>query len=98
MIVRIRKGWTRPEDTDAYALYVKETGLAAYSATPGHRGAHLLTRRDGDLAEFLTISFWDSLASIRGFAGDDIDRAVFYPDDDRFLVARDAVVRHYLLH
>jgi hypothetical protein len=34
---------------------------------------------------------------VRGFAGDDIGRAVFYPEDDRFLVARDLTVRHYAL-
>lgn len=98
MIVRIWKGWTRPEDTDAYAVYVNETGLAAYSAAPGNRGAQLISRRDGELTEFLTISFWDSVESIRSFAGDDIDHAVFYPDDDRFLVDRETVVRHYTVH
>jgi heme-degrading monooxygenase HmoA len=98
MIVRIWKGWTRPGDTEAYAAYVKETGLAAYWATPGNRGAHVISRRYGDLVEVLTISFWDSLESIRSFAGDDIDQAVFYPDDDRFLVDRETVVSHYTVH
>lgn len=98
MIVRIWRGWTRPEDTDAYASYIRETGLAAYADTPGNEGAYLISRPDGDKVEFLTISFWDSLDSIRGFAGDDIDVAVFYPEDDRFLVDRDEQVRHYRVH
>jgi hypothetical protein len=41
------------------------------------------------------LSFWDSRDSIRAFAGEDIDQAVFYPEDDRFLVERDLMVRHY---
>ena len=32
---------------------------------------------------------------MRGFAGDDIGRAVFYPEDDRFLVERDDHVDHF---
>jgi heme-degrading monooxygenase HmoA len=96
MIVRIWKGWTRPEDADAYSSYIRETGLSAYAATPGNQGAHIATRRDGDLTEFLTISYWDSLDAIRAFAGDDIENAVFYPEDSRFLVERETVVRHYV--
>jgi heme-degrading monooxygenase HmoA len=46
-------------------------------------------------AEFLTLSFWDSKEAIRGFAGDDIERAVFYPKDDRYLIERDPTVRHF---
>ena len=98
MIVRIWRGWTRPEDTEAYASYIKETGLSAYSATPGNQGAYLMSRPDQDSTEFLTISFWDSLESIREFAGDEIEEAVFYPEDDRFLVDRETFVRHYRVH
>ncbi len=50
------------------------------------------------MTEFLTVSFWDSLESVRGFAGDEIDSAVFYPEDDRFLVDRETLVRHYTVH
>jgi heme-degrading monooxygenase HmoA len=95
MIVRTWRGWTRPEDAERYVSYIEDTGLAAYRTTPGNQGAYLTSRPDGDKTEFLTISFWDSEESIRGFAGDDIEAAVFYPEDDQFLVARETFVRHY---
>ena len=98
MIVRTWRGWTRPEDTDAYAAYIRETGLTAYTSTPGNLGAHIVSRPDGDLVEFLTISFWESFEAIREFAGADIEQAVFYPEDERFLVKRETVVRHYTEH
>lgn len=60
MIVRIWRGWTRPEDTDAYAEYILGTGIVEYEATPGNQGAYIGSRPDGDRTEFLTISFWDS--------------------------------------
>ena len=52
-------------------------------------------RRVDDRAEFVTLSFWESRDAIVGFAGEDIERAVFYPEDDRFLVSRESHVEHY---
>lgn len=95
MIARTWRGWTRPEDTEAYAAYIRETGLANYRSTPGNLGAHLLHRPDGDRTEFLAVSFWVDRDAIAAFAGEDIDAAVFYPDDDRFLVDRERHVHHY---
>lgn len=98
MIVRIWRGWTSPEDREPYAAYILETGIAEYKATPGNRGAHLISRPDGDRTEFLTISYWDDTEAIVAFAGDDIQEAVFYPEDDRYLVDRETTVRHFTVH
>jgi heme-degrading monooxygenase HmoA len=38
---------------------------------------------------------WDSLEAVKAFAGDDHETAVFYPEDDRFLVERDLTAAHY---
>lgn len=98
MITRTWRGWTRSEDTEAYADYIVGTGIAAYKATPGNQGAYLISRSDGDRTEFMTISFWDDLEVITGFAGEDIDQAVFYPEDDRYLVDRETTVKHFTVH
>jgi len=98
MIARIWRGWTRAEDTEAYAAYIRRTGIAAYEATPGNRGAYLISRPDGDRTEFLTVSFWDTRDAIVAFAGVDIEEAVFYPEDDRYLVDRETTVRHFTVH
>ena len=96
MIARTRRGWVRTEDRDASGAYIRDTGIAEYRATPGNTGAHLLTRDLGDgRTEVVTLSFWSSLDAVRGFAGDDVTRAVFYPEDDRFLVERDLTAAHY---
>jgi heme-degrading monooxygenase HmoA len=91
-------GWTRSEDTDAYAEYIVGTGIAEYKATPGNRGAYLISRPDGERTEFLTVSFWDDHESIVAFAGEDIDQAVFYPEDDAFLIDRETTVKHFRVH
>jgi heme-degrading monooxygenase HmoA len=95
VIARIWRGAVRAEDADAYAEYVQRTGIDGYKRTPGNRGAWALWRIDGDRAEIVTVSLWESRAAIEGFAGPDIEKAVFYPDDDRFLIDRDLTVRHY---
>jgi heme-degrading monooxygenase HmoA len=95
VIARIWRGWTRAEDEEAYVRYLEETGAPASRGTPGNRGFSILHRMVGDRAEFVTMSLWDSLESLRGFAGDDVEKAVFYPEDERFLVDRDWTVAHY---
>jgi heme-degrading monooxygenase HmoA len=74
---------------------VQRTGIEGYQRTPGNGGAWLLWRVNGDRTEFITMSLWESRAAIEGFAGQDIDKAVFYPDDEQFLIERDLTVRHY---
>ena len=97
MVARTWRGWTRTEDADEYAAYIGETGLRAYRETPGNRGAWIMRRDEGGRTEFVTLSFWDSLDAIRSFAGDDLERAVYYPEDDRFLVDRENRVQHWEL-
>jgi len=98
MIVRTWRGWTCREDAGDYADHILDTGIVEYKATPGNQRAYLVSRPDGDRTEFLTISFWDSLDSIVAFAGEDIDQAVFYPQDDRYLVDRETTVKHFIVH
>lgn len=97
MIARIWRGTVRATDADAYREYLEPTGLRAYRETPGNRGAWLLRRIEGARCEIVTLSFWESMDAVRRFAGDDPEQAVFYPEDDRFLVERDLRVAHYEL-
>jgi heme-degrading monooxygenase HmoA len=95
MIARIWRGATSLTDAEAYVEYLRRTGLKDYRETPGNRGAYILWRELDGKAEFITLSLWDSTEAITGFAGKDIERAVFYPDDDAYLVDRDLTVTHY---
>jgi heme-degrading monooxygenase HmoA len=95
MLARTWVGATRATDADAYLDYLHATGFASYRATPGNRGVLALRRIENDRAVFLIVSLWESEVAIRGFAGDDISRAVFYPADERFLIERDEQVNHY---
>lgn len=95
MIARIWRGATSAADGDEYLGYLEKTGMAEYRSTPGNRGVLALRRIVDGRAEFLLLTLWDSEEAVRGFAGDDIGRAVFYPEDDRYLVERDDHVDHF---
>ena len=79
MIARIWRGAVRAEDAAAYAAYAEQTGIEGYRRTAGNRGAWLLWRTEGDRAEFITMSLWESRAAIEAFAGRDIGTASSTP-------------------
>jgi heme-degrading monooxygenase HmoA len=96
MIARTWRGWISTEQTAAYVDYITKTGLSGYRETPGNLGAQMWTTDlGGGRTEVVTVSWWSSLADIEGFAGQDIAAAVFYPEDDAYLVERETTVRHY---
>jgi heme-degrading monooxygenase HmoA len=95
-VMRSWTGWIRTGDRDRYTAYLEETGLREYRETPGNRGAWALMRDLGDgRTEVRTLSLWRSRDDIVAFAGDDISVAVFYPDDDAYLVDRETTVEHF---
>jgi len=95
MIARIWRGVTVEGDADAYYAYLRETGVKEYKSTDGNRGVYVLRRIQNGEAEFVLISLWESYNAIKKFAGEHYDEAVFYPEDDRYLVRKDLHVKHY---
>lgn len=95
MLARTWRGAVRPTDGDAYVEYMRQTGVAGYASTPGNRGVWMLRRDLDDRTEFVMLTLWDSLEAVQAFAGEDYEIAVFYPEDDRFLVERDLTAAHY---
>ena len=95
MIARIWSGAVHTGDADAYAQYIRETGFTEYGRTAGNRGAWLLRRDDEGTTEFVTLSLWDTVDAIRAFAGEDIEAAVLYPEDERYLIDGESRTMHY---
>lgn len=95
MIARIWHGRVPRSKAAAYETYVRDTGLADYKRVAGNRGVYLLLRDDGDVTHFTTLTFWDSIESIKAFAGEDYTHARYYPEDDDFLLEREPFVTHH---
>jgi hypothetical protein len=53
-----------------------------------------MSRVDGDQAEIIALSFWDSRKAIEAFAGPDIELSVLYPEDEQYLLAP-STITHY---
>ena len=53
---------------------------------------------DGERTEFVMFTLWDSIDAIKAFAGDDHETAVFYPEDDKYLLERDLRSTHFEVH
>ena len=95
MIARIWHGITPAVKAGEYLDFLNKTGVPDYRRTPGNQGAFVLRRIEGDRAHFLTLSLWDSIESIKKFAGDDYERAKYYPEDKEFLLEFEPNVQHY---
>ena len=98
MIARLWHGTTPREKADAYLAFLKQRALPDYRATPGNLAAFILRRDEGGITHFTTLTHWESLASIEAFAGADIQRAKYYPEDAGFLLAFEPTVQHWELH
>ena len=94
-IARIWTGTVQRADAHEYADYIRDTGFAEYGRTAGNRGAWMLRRDTGGVTEFVTLSLWDSIDAVKAFAGEDYEVAVYYPDDERFLIDGRSTVTHY---
>ena len=95
MIARSWHGRVPTAKADLYFQYLQRTGLADYAGTPGNRGVFVLRRTDGDVTHYLLTTLWESLDAIKRFAGDDYERARYYPEDDDFLLEREPFVTHH---
>lgn len=95
MIVRTWRGITREADKDIYYEYLQKTGLPDYRATKGNQGVWVLRRVFNGKAEFLLITLWESWEAIKAFAGPDYEKAVYYPEDRKYLLELEPNVTHY---
>jgi heme-degrading monooxygenase HmoA len=97
VIARVWRGSVPNDKAEGYERYLADSdrGVRDYRAIRGTRGAALLRRAMGDRVEFVLISFWDSEAAIREYAGPDIDRARYFDYDLECLIEPDPTVTHY---
>ena len=96
MILRRWVARIRTADEREYSAYIAATGGDDYLSTAGNLGWQMLFRDLGDgTSEVTTLSWWTDLEVIKAFAGEDYERARYYPEDDRFLLDRPPGVDHF---
>ncbi|HKU98792.1 MAG TPA: antibiotic biosynthesis monooxygenase [Vineibacter sp.] len=95
MIARLWRGQAAVQNAAAYQDHFTHHVRPALSELEGHRGAWLLRRDTGGHTEFLAVTLWDSIESIRAFAGDDVETAIVEPEARAVLAAFDSVAQHF---
>jgi len=97
MICRIWHGRTARSSADTCALFLEKRAIPDYQSVPGNLGVAVMRRDEGCVSHFLTVTQWDSEASIRAFAGDEVLKAKYYTEDKDFLLEFEAEVQHYVV-
>lgn len=95
MIARIWHGRTHAKHYDEYTEFTKKMAIPDYSSIAGNKGMTFLRRLEGDIAHFTLITYWDSIESIKQFAGEDFERAKYYDEDTRYLLEFEEKVIHH---
>lgn len=97
MVFRYWRGWTTPENADAYEQIVSEEVLPSIAARriPGYLGAYLLKRQTAEGVEFATIMQFESIEAIAAFAGEDYEAAYVPPRARAVLERFDDRSAHY---
>lgn len=97
LISRVWHGYTTIENADAYESLLKEEIFVTIGELPikGYKGIQLFRRKLDDEEEFITIMWFDSLESVRAFAGEDYEVAVVPPKARKLLKRFDERSQHY---
>lgn len=95
MIVRMWHGRVPTAKAERYREFLNARAIPDYRSVAGNVSVHILERPDGDVTHFMTLTFWESLASIRAFAGESVETAKYYPEDADFLLEFEPTVVHY---
>jgi|SRR6476620_3857083 len=95
MIARIWHGKTSIEDFDAYTVFLKKVAVPDYQKTKGFKGLSFLRQIKNGEGHFTLITYWENLEVIKNFAGEDIQKAKYYPEDDNYLLEFEENVQHF---
>ena len=93
-ITRIWHGRTKAEHANEYLEFLTKTGVADYKSTEGNKSVEILRRVSGDVCHFWTVTKWDTVESVKKFAGEDYEKAKYYEEDARFLLEFEPNVIH----
>jgi len=97
MICRMWHGRTSRTKADAYASFLVQRAIPDYRSVTGNIDVAILRRDEAEITHFLTVTHWESEAAIRAFAGEDLLKAKYYPEDQDFLLEFEPTVQHYVV-
>lgn len=79
----------------AYREFLQGRAIPDYQSVEGNLSVHILERSEGAITHFITLTFWKDFESVKAFAGENVDTAKYYPEDQDFLIEFEPNVMHY---
>jgi heme-degrading monooxygenase HmoA len=95
MITRTWHGRTSLENADDYLMFLLHEGTKEYLQTRGNLSVKVWQRKEKDCCHFWTVTEWEDTDAIKRFAGDDYEKAKYYPEDEGILLEFEEKVNHY---
>lgn len=88
-------GKTKIENADEYLHYIESTGIKDYKSISGNLSVEIWRRKENNICHFWSVTKWNSLESIIKFAGEDFEKARYYPEDKNYLLELEDKVKHF---
>ncbi len=88
-IMRLWHGKVAIDKADEYEKFMIEKAAPDYGSVDGLLKLYFQRRNENTIAHFLLVTIWDSLESIKKFAGAEPELAKYYPEDDNFLLEKE---------
>ena len=95
MIIRMWHGRVHHDKAAAYREFLKDRAIPDYQSVEGNISVKILERREDDATHFITMTMWEKLEDIKAFAGEDLETAKYYPEDEGYLLEFEPTVVHY---
>ena len=94
-VARMWHGRTTASMADEYAAHLYEEGVKNLRSTKGNLGVQVFRRIHEGIAEFITLSYWESRDVIRGYAGENIEKPRDLSKDPQYLLEIEPTVKHF---
>lgn len=95
MITRIWHGRTSMRNSGEYLDFLLNKGTEEYRQTPGNISVRVWKYPEGETCHFWTVTEWKDMESVIRFAGDEPEKARYYPYDQGMLLELEENVSHY---
>ncbi len=94
-IMRLWHGEVAIEKADEYEKFMIERAAPDYGSVEGLVKLYFQRKNEEKKAHFLLVTLWESIESVKKFAGDNPEIAKYYPEDDDFLLEKEEHVSMY---
>lgn len=95
MIVRMWHGRVKTTQAQSYREFLNHRAIPDYRSVAGNISVHILERGEGEVTHFVTMTLWTNMDAIRGFAGNEAEKAKYYAEDEDYLLEFEPTVMHY---